>query len=82
MFFYANSLHSGAFALIFRGMPMFEDENEPRKKTAGVKRNLVDMSVGELEEYIIELENEIKRAKDDIAKKKASQAAAAAIFKS
>lgn len=40
------------------------------------------MSVGELEEYITELDAEMKRANETISKKKASQDAANSIFKS
>lgn len=61
---------------------MFDEEFKPRKKPGFEKRNLVDMSVFEIEEYIAELKEEIKRAEGDIAKKKASQAAAANVFKS
>lgn len=39
------------------------------------------MSVAELEEYVAELNDEIKRATETIAKKKASQDAANSIFK-
>jgi uncharacterized small protein (DUF1192 family) len=61
---------------------MFDEEFKPRKKPGFEKKNLVDMSVFEIEEYIGELKQEITRAEGDIAKKKASQAAAASIFKS
>jgi len=40
------------------------------------------MSIEELEEYTVELKAEIERALQMIAKKKASQDAAASIFKS
>lgn len=58
------------------------DEERPKKKTAEFPRNLENMSVGELDGYIEELHAEIQRAQSDIAKKKASQAAAASVFKS
>ncbi|MGQ0528141.1 MAG: DUF1192 domain-containing protein [Alphaproteobacteria bacterium] len=61
---------------------MFDEDFLPKKKPAGVTRNLVDMSVSELEDYIAELKAEIKRTEDDIVCKKASQAAAASVFKS
>lgn len=60
---------------------MFDDDR-PKPKTASFPRNLVDLSVAELQDYIGDLEAEIERTKADIAKKKASQAAAASIFKS
>ena len=40
------------------------------------------MSVGEIEDYLTELREEILRAEDMIKSKKASQAAADSIFKS
>jgi uncharacterized small protein (DUF1192 family) len=60
---------------------MFDDDR-PKPKTQPFPRNLVDMSVAELQEYIGELQAEITRTEADIAKKKASQAAAASVFKS
>lgn len=61
--------------------PMF-DEDLPRKKPEGTfPRNLENMSVHELEEYIQALKAEIERVESDIAKKRASQEAASSIFK-
>lgn len=60
---------------------MFLDDTPPRKKKGFEKLSLVDMSIGEIEDYIAELKTEISRAEDDIKKKKASIAAAASIFK-
>ncbi|MCB1682454.1 MAG: DUF1192 domain-containing protein [Rhodospirillales bacterium] len=58
------------------------DEELPRKKNDGTfPRNLERLSVAELEEYILELEGEISRARQDITKKKASQDAASSLFK-
>ncbi len=60
---------------------MFDDL--PQKKTAAdFPRDLENMSVDELQNYIIELEGEITRVNTDIKSKKASQDAAAAVFKS
>ncbi len=59
---------------------MFDDLPAP-KPDNNFPRNLENMSVEELEDYIIELEEEITRAKDDIGKKKASRDAAASVFK-
>lgn len=61
---------------------MFEDELPVKKGSGEFPRNLENMSVAELEEYISDLKGEIQRAEGDITKKKASQDAAAAIFKS
>lgn len=61
---------------------MFLDDTPPRKKSGFEKLNLVDMSVFEMEEYIVQLKEEIVRVETDITKKKASQAAAASVFKS
>ncbi len=59
---------------------MFDDEFVA-KPSRSVKRNLTDMSVEELEDYIVELQSEIKRSEDDITKKKASMDAANSVFK-
>lgn len=61
---------------------MMFDEDLPKPKTAGFPRNFENMSISELEDYINELRAEISRAEEDIGKKKASQAAAASVFKS
>lgn len=58
------------------------DEELPKPKTAEFPRNLENMSVSELEDYITELKEEIGKAEADITKKKASQDAAASVFKS
>ncbi len=60
---------------------MFADDL-PKPKTAPFPRNLTELSVQELAEYIVDLEGEIRRVQADIEKKKASQAAAALFFKS
>ena len=58
------------------------DEDLPKKKPEGeFPRNLENMSVGELEDYIADLQAEIKRVEADMKKKKESHAAAASIFK-
>ncbi len=62
-------------------MTMF-DEELPKPKTTEFPRNLDALSIGELSEYIEELKAEIEKAEGDIARKKASQDAAASIFKS
>lgn len=60
---------------------MFDDELDKKPQPMG-PRNLDTMSIHELEDYIGELKAEIIRAENDIKKKKASQEAAASIFKS
>lgn len=60
---------------------MFDDDL-PKPKIGEFPKNLENMSVSELEEYIEEMKAEIDRVQQDIDKKKASQAAAAAVFKS
>lgn len=54
---------------------------EPRPQPMG-PRNLDNMSIHELQDYIEDLKAEIIRAEEDIKKKKASHEAATAIFKS
>lgn len=60
---------------------MFDDEI-PKPKTTEFPRNLENMSVDELADYLAELEAEISRVRVDQDKKQARQAAAAAVFKS
>ena len=57
------------------------DDLPTQKKENEFPRNLVEMSVSELQEYVGELQDEIKRVEDDMEKKKASQEAAASVFK-
>lgn len=59
---------------------MFDDEL-PKPKTSEFPRNLENLSIDELKEYIEELKAEIQNAETDIEKKKASQDAAADFFK-
>lgn len=61
---------------------MFDDPDLPKPRNHDFPRNLDGLSVSELEDYIGDLEGEIARVKEDIARKKASQDAAASIFKS
>tara|TARA_R110002072_G_scaffold141944_4_gene287267 strand:- start:434 stop:616 length:183 start_codon:yes stop_codon:yes gene_type:complete len=59
---------------------MFDDDR-PKPKTQDFPRNLEFLSVADLNEYVDELESEITRVQGDIMKKKASQDAAASVFK-
>lgn len=59
---------------------MFDDEFAPRKKPEPVK-NLEDMGIAELEEYIVWLKTEIARTEKEIEKKKAIRDRAASVFK-
>lgn len=61
---------------------MFDDELPIKKKTTDFPRNLDGVSIADLEDYVIALQEEITRVKDDIARKQASQRAADSFFKS
>ncbi len=61
---------------------MFDEDLPKTKSTDTFPRNLELLSVSELESYIKDLGEEKQRVENDIAKKKASQNAAASIFKS
>ena len=59
---------------------MFDDL--PQKKTTeDFPRDLENMSISDLEDYIKDLDEEILRVKDNIKAKQASQEAAASVFK-
>ncbi|MCB9988778.1 MAG: DUF1192 domain-containing protein [Rhodospirillales bacterium] len=58
---------------------MFDDDL-PKPKTQEFPRNLDNMSIAELAEYIEELKAEIIRVEADKSKKQASQEAAASVF--
>ncbi len=60
---------------------MEEDDLQPRKGPAKL-RTLDDLSIGELEEYIAELEAEIARVRRDIAKKNQHREGIEDLFKS
>lgn len=60
---------------------MFDDLPAPKKDTNDFPRGLENMSINDLELYITELQEEIARVQTDIANKKVSQEAAAAVFK-
>lgn len=59
---------------------MFDDLPQ-KKKTSEFPRDLENMSVTEIEEYISEMKDEIARAESDINKKQASMNAADSFFK-
>lgn len=60
---------------------MFQDDQElPRKKPELVFRQLDTLSVKALEEYLVELENEIARTRAELAKRGGAKAAAEAFF--
>jgi uncharacterized small protein (DUF1192 family) len=48
---------------------MFDDENLPRATDNTIPRKLDALSIESLKEYILELEEEIARVKNEIAKK-------------
>lgn len=60
---------------------MLEEDMLPQKQAAKLK-NLTDMSIAELEQYIEDMKAEIKRVEADILKKKAVRDAASNLFKS
>ena len=60
---------------------MLEEDMLPQKQSAKLK-NLTDMSIAELEQYIEDMKAEIKRVEENIAKKKAVMNAASSLFKS
>ena len=60
---------------------MFDEELDPIKKTPKV-RDLAPMSISELEEYIVQMKEEILRVEKDIEKKKTHQDAVSSLFKS
>jgi uncharacterized small protein (DUF1192 family) len=60
----------------------FDDDRPKPKPTAAIGDNLATLSVGELEARIKAFENEIERVRAELSKKRAHEAAAAALFKS
>jgi uncharacterized small protein (DUF1192 family) len=59
------------------------DDVRPKPKVAAaVGDNLATLSVGELEDRIRAFESEIERVRAELEKKRAHEAAAAALFKS
>lgn len=59
---------------------MLFDEELPQKGGAPKPKVLTNMSIGELETYIVDLKTEITRVEAEIAKKKAHADTAAAFF--
>ena len=59
---------------------MFDDDLEPRTKKPKPK-DLSLFSVEDLEEYIVALEQEVVRAKDEIARRRKQKTGAEALFK-
>ena len=63
-------------------MPAFEDDDRPKKKIVHeIGQNLTLLSVGELDERIAILREEIARLEADIRIKQASKSAADLFFK-
>lgn len=60
---------------------MDPEDLEPRKRSVPPK-NLDTLSIGELHEYIAELQAEVDRARAKIAAKEAHRSGVAALFKS
>ena len=57
------------------------DEARPQPKAA-IGENLATLSLAELAQRVADLESEMTRVKDEIAKKRAHEAAASSLFKS
>ena len=63
-------------------MPAFDDEDRPKKKISHeIGQDLTLMSVGELNERIALLQEEIARLEADSARKQSSRSAADMFFK-
>lgn len=61
---------------------MFDDETQPRKKRQHeIGQDLTPLSLDDIEDRIAQLEAEILRLREAQAKKRATQAAADALFK-
>lgn len=61
----------------------FDDFDLPKPKATAklAPRDLTSLSIAELNDYIIELKQEIARTEADIAKKEKDKASAEALFK-
>ena len=59
---------------------MDEEDLEPRRKVAK-KRDLAPLAVAELEAYIVELEEEIQRTRNEIVAKRKQRGGAEGLFK-
>ncbi len=59
---------------------MFDDDLDPRKPKKALK-NLENLSLDELADYISEMKSEIERAELEISRKKAHMSAASTLFK-
>ncbi len=58
-----------------------EDDDDLPKKLDWQPKNLVALSIDQLEDYIMVLEGEIARVRTDIAAKRSDLGAAEAVFK-
>ena len=61
---------------------MFDDDDLPKNNTKAKVRDLEVMSIDELEDYIVKMEEEIDRVRAEIKKKKAHKDSASSFFKS
>ena len=60
---------------------MFDDEDRPKPTDEGIPRKLDSLSIDGLKDYIAELEAEIDRVREEIAKKEQLNLAADKFFK-
>jgi uncharacterized small protein (DUF1192 family) len=60
----------------------YDDDRPKPKPQAAIGDNLATLSVGELEARIKDFEAEVERVRAELKKKRAHEAAAAALFKS
>lgn len=59
----------------------FIDEPDPRPRQPGLPRDLSRLSIGELGDYIAELQAEIRRAEEAIAAKRHAAEGAEGLFR-
>ncbi len=76
-----TSLVSRAWHRVFHEAQWVMDDDEPRPQTVTLNGDLYELSVGDIDERVGQLEAEIARLKAERERKAGSVAAAAAFFK-
>lgn len=61
---------------------MFEEEPAKEKTIDTIGQNLDPWSVGDLEQLILRLKNELHRVEDELSRKRGERSAAESLFKS